>query len=563
MNDLSLPQVPGYDVVAPLGEGASSTVWRARRRADGLAVALKVVRPQHGDVDAALREAGLLAAVRHRHVVHLYDVLPLTLDGAERPEAVVLVTQLAAGGSLSQLLSRRHILSPGELVTVLQPVAGALADLHERGVVHGDLSTGNVLFRADGMPLLADLGTARVAGEPGTVWGTGAREGMVAPEVLEGFAATAESDVYQLGALAWLALTGGPPGPGHDRVPLEEVDIELEPALVELVTRCTAPQPEDRPDSEELATALMGVAVPQPVEVAPDADPAHGLTQRLRQLAQEDAAEHGEEVPGRWWQRGPSWLPWAGGGGGAGEGGAGDGQDHGDERDAAPMRRRVVGAHRASPDHQRARSSPWAVAAVFLVAAVAGALTFVLIGVPLREMAAGGDGQDGAVASAVVPPSTAVPEDERVQTGPVAVADSAEVSGEEPGADPMREGLLRAVQELVDTRAAAWEATDPGLLTDALAEDSPAMVAETRELERARAGDVRYPRVAFEVADVEVAEETEKGLKVTATVVRDALEARDDQGWLLRAPQQVDTVQLELVREDDRWQLWSWTDEVR
>src|SRR5690606_4753627 len=139
-----------------------------------LAVALKVIRPRTGDVDDALCEAGLLASVRHRHVVHLYDVLPLTEVGTGRPEAVVLVTQLAAGGSLAQLLSRRSILSPGELVTVLQPVAGALVDLHARGVVHGDLSTGNVLFRADGMPLLADLGTARVAGERGGAWGTGA-----------------------------------------------------------------------------------------------------------------------------------------------------------------------------------------------------------------------------------------------------------------------------------------------------------------------------------------------------------------------------------------------------
>jgi predicted secreted hydrolase len=89
------------------------------------------------------------------------------------------------------------------------------------------------------------------------------------------------------------------------------------------------------------------------------------------------------------------------------------------------------------------------------------------------------------------------------------------------------------------------------------------MAWEEAELERARAGDLRYDHVAFEVESVEVVEETERGLLVAATVAREPLEARDDRGWLLRAPRQVDTVQLELVREDDRWQLWSWTDEAR
>ena len=202
------PALPGYEVLAPLGVGATSSVWRARRRADGLVVAVKVLRPAGGDVAAGLREAGLLARVRHRHVVHLYDVLPLPDPATGRPAAVALATQLAGGGSLAQVLARRRILSPGELVTALQPVAGALADLHGTGVVHGDLSTGNVLFLRDGMPVLGDLGAARITGEePGQRLGTGAADGMVAPEVVEGFPPTPESDVYQLGALAWHCLS--------------------------------------------------------------------------------------------------------------------------------------------------------------------------------------------------------------------------------------------------------------------------------------------------------------------------------------------------------------------
>ncbi|MDO5741137.1 MAG: serine/threonine-protein kinase [Ornithinimicrobium sp.] len=283
-------RVPGYDVLEPVGRGASATVWRARRHADGLTVALKVIRPAHGDIGEALREAGLLARLRHAHVIHLYDVMPLPDPVTGRPAAVVMATQFAAGGSLAQVLTRRRMLSPGELVTVLQPVAGALAALHGRGVVHGDLSSGNILFLRDGMPMLADLGASRVSGEVGrAAQGTGAQTGLVAPEVVEGFAPARESDVYQLGAIAWLCLAGAPPGPGFARADLDEVAPGLPAGLGDLIRSALAPEPEDRPDAEEFALGLMAAAVPEPVEAAPDAEPGHGLTERLRQQARADA----------------------------------------------------------------------------------------------------------------------------------------------------------------------------------------------------------------------------------------------------------------------------------
>ncbi|OLT14752.1 hypothetical protein BJF80_12325 [Serinicoccus sp. CUA-874] len=297
---MNLPTVPGYDVLGRLGRGASAEVWRGRRHADGLPVALKLVRPKGGaaDVPAVLAEAGLMAGLRHEHVLRLYDVLPL---GSPQDPTVALVTQLAAGGSLAQVLQSRRLLSPGELVTVLHPVSSALAELHRLGVVHGDVSPGNVVFRSDGMPLLGDLGTARVTGEDGLRgWGTRGPDGMVAPEVVEGFAATSESDVYQVGALAWLALVGDVPGPGFDRPPLAEVAPLLAPDLVDLVRRCMAPQPEDRPGAEELPALLLAVADPEPVEVAPDVDAAVGVTERLRQVALTDAAQAQPPRGGRW-----------------------------------------------------------------------------------------------------------------------------------------------------------------------------------------------------------------------------------------------------------------------
>ena len=569
VSENAAPEIPGYDVRAPLGDGATATVWRARRLADGRAVALKVVRPAGGEIGDALREAGLLASLRHRHVVHLYDVLPLVDPCTGRPDAVVLVTQLASGGSLAQLLARRRILSPGELVTVLQPMAGALADLHELGVVHGDLSTGNIVFRGDGMPLLADLGTARVAGERRVPWGTGAGDGMVAPEVIEGFPATRESDVYQLGALAWLALVGEVPGPGFDRPPFAEVATDLPPGLVELVARCLEPQPEDRPDAEELATLLMGVATPVPVEVAPDADPAHGLTTRLRQVALEDEAAV-EEEPLPWHRR---WLR------GRARGTGAQARRAEAPRDTKRPRARV-GAHRAPTTRERVgevrggRSSPVAVLGVFVLAALVGSALYLLLGAPLREVMGAADGGSARASAAEASDQPVVGDAGPATAGSVTATPDAAPGPDPPvGADreddPGRAGhadpaeLQHALQALVDGRAAAWEARDPALLEEALAEGSPAAEADAAELGRARELGLEYPSVGFDVQDVEVLDGSEDRVRVSATVGRAPLEARDGDGWVLRAPEQVDRVELVLVRQGGGWRLWSWSDEVR
>lgn len=545
------PQVPGYALLGVLGAGATATVWRARRLADGLPVAVKVTAPRDGRMAEALQEAGLLARVRHPHVVHLYDVLPLAAGEGE-PPAVALVTQLAAGGSLAQVLARRGLLSPGELVTVLAPVAGALADLHQLGVVHGDVSTGNIVFREDGMPLLADLGTARIVGEqPLRGVGTGAGDGMVAPEVVEGFSATQESDVYQVGALARLALTGEVPGPGFDRRPLAELAAELPEPLVDLVERCMAGAPEDRPDADEVVTGLHAVATPEPVEVAPDADAAHGLTQRLRQVAREDEEARAEGEPG------------------------------------AHRPERVGGGGPAASALPRGRA---------LAGLAVAALVLVLVGAAGWTVARAWWGDAGAAQEAAPPPppskgpTLAPPPSESApppspSAGPAPSPAPSEGSAQPPpppGAavpslTPLlaqvsqqvsalsaqragAEGVRQTLQELVDARARAWQATDPALLDDVLAEGSPVHGAESAELNRALEAGISYPRVRFEVEDVEVTHEDPDRLEVVATVVRDPLEARDSSGWLLRTPARRTEVSLELLRQEGRWLLWSWAE---
>ena len=154
-------------------------------------------------VEQAAREAGVLAGLDHPHVVRLHAATALA-DGT-----LALVLDLVDGGSYAAVVTARGHLHPGELVTALSPVSRAVAHLHALGVVHADLSPGNVLFTREGRPMVSDLGVARLFGErPETLHGT---EGFTAPEVLMGEQPTPASDVYAIGALAWFGLTGVAP----------------------------------------------------------------------------------------------------------------------------------------------------------------------------------------------------------------------------------------------------------------------------------------------------------------------------------------------------------------
>jgi serine/threonine protein kinase len=149
--------VAGYELHGVIGVGGSSTVWRATAPDGRSIVALKRVRAPGAApaaVDTLRREAAVLAAIAHPNVVRMLEVVP---DG----DAIALALDFAPNGSLAALLHRRGWLDPGEVVAVLVPLAGALAAVHAAGLVHGDIRPANVLFAADGRPMLTDFGLAR------------------------------------------------------------------------------------------------------------------------------------------------------------------------------------------------------------------------------------------------------------------------------------------------------------------------------------------------------------------------------------------------------------------
>jgi hypothetical protein len=264
-----------------LGRGGSGEVWRAVPRGGGAPVAVKVLVT--GDPERQAREAALLGELDHPHLVRLVEVVHQPRRGGRA--RVALVLELLAGGSLAALLARRGRLRPGEVVTAISPVAAALAHAHAAGVVHGDLSPGNVVFTAEGRPVLTDLGVARVLGSEAAAEVTPA---YVDPTVARGGAPGPASDVFGVAAAAFHALTGV--APWNAATPADTLavaaagelpDLDLlapeAPAdLRRVIARGLAADPADRGTAAEFALDLRHACRPEPVRLpvagVPDAE---------------------------------------------------------------------------------------------------------------------------------------------------------------------------------------------------------------------------------------------------------------------------------------------------
>src|SRR6476469_5030740 len=251
-------------------------------------VAIKVL-PAHlaRDPEARerfLREARMAAGLSHPHIVPIHRVGEATSPPAAGAAAgtcfVFFVMSYVEGETLGERIRTRGPLPPAEATRVMREVAWALAYAHGRGIVHRDVKPGNILLEAGtGRALVTDFGIARGGAavtdtDPGKIMGTA---NFMSPEQAAGEPIDGRSDMYALGVVGYLAVSG--------RLPFEASNLPallvrqateaapsvqraapgLPPALVSAIDRCVARDPADRfPDGEALAAALAPQAEVRP-----------------------------------------------------------------------------------------------------------------------------------------------------------------------------------------------------------------------------------------------------------------------------------------------------------
>ena len=234
----SLPVAGRYVLLEEIGRGATGTVHRARDLRTRTDVAAKVLRG--GDADALLRFVREQAhRIEHPHVLS-------PLGWAAEDDVALIAMELVRDGSLRDLLARRGRLSRPAVAVLLAQLLDALATVHERGVVHGDVKPANLLLRAGVRPhlLLADFGVATCRHDAVRLvaHGPAGTPAYLPPERLAGADPHPSQDVYAAGVLGRRLLTGGSP-------------------LLTLCDSMTRPEAERRPTAEEALHRLRQLPI--------------------------------------------------------------------------------------------------------------------------------------------------------------------------------------------------------------------------------------------------------------------------------------------------------------
>ncbi len=213
----------GYRLEERIGEGGTAEVYRATGPRGPAAVKVVELEKGKGSVSQQrfLREVQVLQKLVHPHIVQFYD-------WGTVGDAMYLVEELVPGGNIRERVPRGGM-NVREFLTWFTPLLDAVAFAHRQGVIHRDLKPENVLLTTDGQVKVSDFGLARVSDSALTVNNVMGTPLYMAPEQFAGQVATAATDQYTLGILAFEMLSGQVPFSGE--------------SVSELMARRTKPPP--------------------------------------------------------------------------------------------------------------------------------------------------------------------------------------------------------------------------------------------------------------------------------------------------------------------------------
>ena len=270
-----------YQIVAEIGRGGMSVVYKAYQPSLSRYVAIKVLS-EHLSQDTELvqrfqREARAAAMLQHPNIIHINDV-------GQAGNLYYIVMDYVSGPSLAARLKREGTLSLQTALSILRQIGAALDYAHSQGIVHRDVKPSNILLTPGGQAILSDLGIAKAPTESsltrtGTIIGT---PEYMSPEQAQGERLDGRSDLYSLGLVLYEMLSGQVPFHAdspvavlykqvHEPPPAPSViNSAISPAVERVLLRALDKDKHRRYGSAgEMAAALAQAAVHPWAEAAP------------------------------------------------------------------------------------------------------------------------------------------------------------------------------------------------------------------------------------------------------------------------------------------------------
>jgi serine/threonine protein kinase/tetratricopeptide (TPR) repeat protein len=244
-----------YEVIEPLASGGMGEVYRARDRALGRTVALKILSEKRNDPGMLARfeqEARLASSLNHPNIVTLHAV-------GRSEDTSYIVMEFVEGTTIANLL-RSGRLPMDQIFSIATQVADGLARAHEAGIVHRDLKPQNIMVRPDGLVKILDFGLSKLlvpSDQAATVLATNISAGVImgtpgymSPEQAQGRPLDFRTDQFSFGTILYEMITGTQPFLRetavqtmssvieHQPVSAADVNPDVPPALEDIAARC-------------------------------------------------------------------------------------------------------------------------------------------------------------------------------------------------------------------------------------------------------------------------------------------------------------------------------------
>ena len=259
-------QIGKYQVLGVLGVGGMGVVYRGMDKSVGREVAIKTLTEGTEELRQRFQLEARSGVLNHPNIVTVYDF-------GEQDGNPYIVMEYVLGDSLENLLRAGRQFTLIEKLEMVRQACLGLGYAHQKGVVHRDIKPANLMIQPDGHVKIVDFGVARLQSQSGHTQ-TGMVIGTfhyISPERLLGKQADGRADIWSLGCILYLLLTGRLPFPGDDPATLHRVIREphdalstmlngYPPALDHVIDRALAKDPDERYETgEEMAADLEGI----------------------------------------------------------------------------------------------------------------------------------------------------------------------------------------------------------------------------------------------------------------------------------------------------------------